>query len=53
VVQCFATIARGFHVHAQVLFDLALADVFVDASRAQRQIELAILVAGETVFHAR
>ena len=47
VIECFATIARGFHVDAQVLFDLPLADVFVDTSRAQREIELPILVAGE------
>jgi hypothetical protein len=36
VVQRFATSARSFHVHAQVLFNLALPDVLVDAIRAQR-----------------
>ena len=50
MVQRFATIARGFHVDAQVLLDLTLADVFGDTSRAQREIELAILVAGKESF---
>src|ERR1041384_7672190 len=53
VVECFATIARGLHVDTKILLALALADVFMDASWAQRQIELAIVVVGETVFHAR
>ena len=53
VIESFAAAARGLHIHAQVLFDLTLPDVFVDACRAQREIELAILVAGETIFHSR
>jgi hypothetical protein len=53
VIERFFPAARGFHVHAEVLFDLALADVLVDAIRAQREIELPIFVAGESFFHAR
>jgi hypothetical protein len=44
MIERFATCARGFHVNAQVLFDLPLADVVVDTSRAQREIELTIFV---------
>src|SRR5919109_3019971 len=44
VIERFAPAARGLHVHAQVLFDLALADVLVDTSRPQREIELAIFI---------
>jgi hypothetical protein len=53
VVQRFTTITRGLHVDAQVFLDLPLADVFVDTSRAQLQIELPIFVTRKTVFHAR
>src|SRR5262249_14735208 len=44
VIECFATCARGFHVNAQVLFDLPLADVVVDAGGTQREIELTVFV---------
>src|ERR1700741_3722919 len=53
VVERFATVARGFHIDTKILLDLPLADVFVDASWAQRQIELTIVIVGKTVFHAR
>ena len=53
VVQGFATIARGLHVDTKILLDLPLSDVVLDTSWAQRQIELTIVVVGETVFHAR
>ena len=36
MVERFATSESGFHVNAQVLLDLTLADVFLDSSRAQR-----------------
>jgi hypothetical protein len=53
MVERFAPRARGLHIDAQVLFDLALPDVLLDASRAERQIELTIFVVGETLFHSR
>jgi hypothetical protein len=49
VVECFATGASGFHVDAQVFFDLALADVLVDSRRAQSQVQLAIFVGRSAV----
>jgi hypothetical protein len=46
VVERFAARARRLHVDAQVLLDLTLADVLVDASGTQREIELTIVVVG-------
>jgi hypothetical protein len=51
VIERFATQLRGFHVDAQVFFHLGLADVFGEARRTQRQIELTIVVAGHGIFH--
>ena len=53
MVQRFTTIARRLHVDTKILLDLTLTNVFLDASWAQCQIELTIVVVGETVFHAR
>src|SRR5204862_824618 len=49
VIECFTPRPCSFHVNAQILFDLPLADVVFDASGTQRQIELAICVACRTV----
>ena len=42
VVECLAPLERGLHKHAQVLFDLSLADVFAKMRRTQRRLEAAL-----------
>jgi hypothetical protein len=47
MIERFAAFERGFHKHAQIVFDLALPDIFAELRRAQRKLELLFFIERE------